>query len=495
MKEKRNIDDLFKEKFKNFEETPSPKVWNNIQAKLKENDDRKVIPLWLKLGGIAALLALLFTVGNSIFNINNTTTSPIVTKEHTEIKKLNTDKNTSPEKDNSLHTTTNNEAIASEEKTPKSNKQNNASTNNTTKKKEVSETSFAYKNNSQKTSTKVITNPNIKTSTGIKSRQDAYVNENIPTVTSENNNKNLIKKDIEVVSKKEAIATENGNDKNVISEENTSKTEAKKDNTKSIFDAINEIPEDKTIVASTDNKPNNRWDVTPTIAPIYYNTLGEGSSIDPSFSDNPKKGAVTFSYGVQVNYNVNKRLSIRSGLSNVNLSYATTGLELGTGSIASATESIDYQGRDIVTIPVDKGSLDNQDPDGGFGTITPKSTSGEVSLNQNISYYEVPLELKYALINNKFGINLIGGFSTLILGTNEVTVDAGDFNDVLGEANNLSSLSFTTNIGLGLNYSFSKKLMISIEPMFKYQLNPYTDAAVDFKPYYLGLYSGLSFKF
>ena len=34
MKEKQNIDDLFKERFKNFETTPSPQVWKNIQAKL-----------------------------------------------------------------------------------------------------------------------------------------------------------------------------------------------------------------------------------------------------------------------------------------------------------------------------------------------------------------------------------------------------------------------------------------------------------------------------
>jgi hypothetical protein len=69
MKKNKNIDKLFKERFKNFEASPSPDVWNKIQAKLKEKDDRKVIPLWFKLGGIAALFALLFTIGNSILNV------------------------------------------------------------------------------------------------------------------------------------------------------------------------------------------------------------------------------------------------------------------------------------------------------------------------------------------------------------------------------------------------------------------------------------------
>ena len=60
MKKNKNIDEYFKERFKNFEVSPSPDVWNKIQAKLKEKDVRKVIPIWYKLGGVAALFALLF---------------------------------------------------------------------------------------------------------------------------------------------------------------------------------------------------------------------------------------------------------------------------------------------------------------------------------------------------------------------------------------------------------------------------------------------------
>ena len=65
MKEKKNIDNIFKEGFNNFEAPPSPRVWENIQAQLeKEKKERKVIPLWVRLGGVAALIALLLSVGN-----------------------------------------------------------------------------------------------------------------------------------------------------------------------------------------------------------------------------------------------------------------------------------------------------------------------------------------------------------------------------------------------------------------------------------------------
>ena len=69
MKEKKNIDNIFNEGFKDFEATPSPRVWENIQAELKKDKkERKVIPLWIKLSGVAALLALLLTVGDSLYN-------------------------------------------------------------------------------------------------------------------------------------------------------------------------------------------------------------------------------------------------------------------------------------------------------------------------------------------------------------------------------------------------------------------------------------------
>ncbi|HBY67528.1 MAG TPA: hypothetical protein DEG69_07095, partial [Flavobacteriaceae bacterium] len=112
-------------------------------------------------------------------------------------------------------------------------------------------------------------------------------------------------------------------------------------------------------------------------------------------------------------------------------------------------------------------------PMDGFGSVTPKSTGGNAQIIQDISYYEVPLELKYAIVNNRFGVNMIGGLSTLFLGNNEISVEDGGFRSVLGEANNLNQVSFTTNVGVGFDYKISKRLKFNVEPMFKYQLNPY----------------------
>jgi hypothetical protein len=486
MKKNKNIDELFKERFKNFEATPSPDVWNKIQAKIKEKDDRKLIPLWIKLGGIAALLALVFTLGNSMLNAPlNKTNAPIVNENPTEINSENTNNiivdNHDVIQDEIVLIEDNNEVKSTDELLVKK------SSNSINKSQEANTSETTVASNNKKSTIS-------ENSEVIITEKEDIANDNSNLL--DKTNEQLVNKDSEINKNIEAVAVnENVNDKSEKSS-NTENTEVvKEENKKSIFDAINENSEEEVVIAKLDNTPDNRWEVTPNVAPVYYNTLSEGSSIDPSFSDNPKNGDLNIAYGVKVSCNLNKRLSVRSGVSNVNLSYSTTGLDLGTGPISASTASIEYSNRNNVTIVLDRGALANQNSDNPFGNITPKSTNGETYLNQKISYYEMPVELNYAIINKKFGINVIGGFSTLLLGNNEVSVEAGDFNEVLGEASNLSSISFTTNVGFGLNYSFSKKLMINVEPMFKYQLNPYTDSSVDFKPYYIGVYSGLSFKF
>jgi type VI protein secretion system component VasF len=57
MKDKKNLERLFQENFKDFEENPPEIVWKNIEEKLnKKEKKRRVIPIWWKLSGVAALL-------------------------------------------------------------------------------------------------------------------------------------------------------------------------------------------------------------------------------------------------------------------------------------------------------------------------------------------------------------------------------------------------------------------------------------------------------
>jgi len=83
MSDKKNIDRLFQEKLKDFEVTPNNSVWENISKELfARKKQRKIIPLWWKITGIAASLLLFLSLGSLFFK--NDTTIP-------EQKIVNTD--------------------------------------------------------------------------------------------------------------------------------------------------------------------------------------------------------------------------------------------------------------------------------------------------------------------------------------------------------------------------------------------------------------------
>jgi len=92
-------------------------------------------------------------------------------------------------------------------------------------------------------------------------------------------------------------------------------------------------------------------------------------------------------------------------------------------------------------------------------------------------------------------VNLIGGFSSLFLLNNSISLTAGDETTQMGEANNVNSINFSTNIGLGIDYDFTPKIKLNIEPLFKYQLNTFSEVDGSFNPFSIGIYSGLTFKF
>ena len=114
---------------------------------------------------------------------------------------------------------------------------------------------------------------------------------------------------------------------------------------------------------------------------------------------------------------------------------------------------------------------------------------------QEFGYLEVPMELNYSLMDRKLNIDLIGGISSLFLVNNSVTLESSGSSTEMGQANNLNDVNFSTNIGLGVNYELTDKMKVHLEPMFKYQLNTFSDTEGNFQPYSLGIYTGMSFKF
>ena len=85
---KKNLDKLFQEKLSDFSDAPDEKVWQSIEVSLdKKKKSRKVIPIWWKFGGVAAVMAIALYIINP-FEENNVA-DPIITESEIQEDKTN----------------------------------------------------------------------------------------------------------------------------------------------------------------------------------------------------------------------------------------------------------------------------------------------------------------------------------------------------------------------------------------------------------------------
>lgn len=235
-----------------------------------------------------------------------------------------------------------------------------------------------------------------------------------------------------------------------------------------------------------------KWKIVPNVAPVYYNSLTSGSPIADDFKENKKKGKFTASYGIGVGYALNKRLSVRTGVNMLEVGYDTQDV-----AIYSSQETTGDQHLKNINFSSQGAKMNIAGLDTYSSSLMPSSLSSlfDSNLSQRFGYLEVPLELSYQLSDKKLRVDLVAGVSTFFLNKNEIYAENKTGAIYIGEANNLNNMSYSTNLGIGLEYKISKKLNFNFDPMFKYQLNAFSNDSGNFRPYILGVYSGLSYNF
>jgi len=221
MSDKKNIDRLFQEKLKNFEVTPKASVWENISSELHSSQkQRKGIPLWQKIIGVAASIMLLIAIGNFFLNTNSDSDIP-------ENNVINTDSNTTiqnnsnPDKTKVIEDTSNPINVVDTDSKEKSvsdsdiNLNSNTNNSNTTLNKYQNPTSNVVSNNKS--------NP-IKKDVGSKDLNDLIKDNKVSDVAENSTKSNSFQNKMEskenpknTIGKKHINSTINELDKSVES--------------------------------------------------------------------------------------------------------------------------------------------------------------------------------------------------------------------------------------------------------------------------------------
>src|SRR5690606_532034 len=129
----KKIDRLFQEKFKDFEATPREEVWQNIEAKLKKKKKRRVVPIWFRLSGAAAVLLIGLLAGRMLFFETETPQQIATTPDE---PKNSTDSINSNVSGNNLIPSTQ-ESIASEANLPENSTTNQSEAGNSDRSDEI----------------------------------------------------------------------------------------------------------------------------------------------------------------------------------------------------------------------------------------------------------------------------------------------------------------------------------------------------------------------
>lgn len=512
--DRKHIDRLFQEKLKDFEAKPSSSVWENIETKMEfEEKDIKVIPLWAKLSGVVAGLLLLFTLGNTLINSSKDqpNTNQIV---ETETDTNDPVKNSQNKKDGfDLNSGKKNAVVDFKDDKPVNEKLNPSEERDF----EQTEKQTLTQDESQRVATITQNNKSVsnkKTKNATLNKQNTAKNTVAGNTSINKNNTKIESETIKIV--KGVVDSEKGklaentnvkddhkkvaeNDKLKNDEFKTDKTttlnsdKLNETKTEDIEDAIAAIEEIEEEDSNTAESKINRWGIAPNIAPVYFNTLGTGSSINEQFNNNKKTGEVNMSYGILSSYAVNDKLSVRAGVNKLNLGYKTNNI-IVYNNVNPQPETqplrnveLSSEGQQLSFISAENFA---------FAQV-PNIISDQIngSIDQKLGFIEVPLEVEYKISDRKMGLRLIGGFSTFFLNENEVYSNFDGNNTYIGKATNINNTSYSANLGLGVDFKLSKTLNLNLEPTFKYQINTFNNTTGNFNPFIVGVYTGIRYKF
>ncbi|MES2411658.1 MAG: hypothetical protein V4535_09480 [Bacteroidota bacterium] len=498
MENRKDIGKAINDKLNSLDKSPKEQVWVGINEELQKKKKRRVAFyfFWTKVIGLLLIgtFATFYVYQNDGFDSDATTKS----KESTIVNGNNTtgdhgnltkdDSDIENPEANDRKANTNNEIPVEAESTSESKNRSSNSNGISIDKKSGNKTENLLTNKNKKASAKVtrknsgysssksekskLYSKAAKKKSAKKSKGKSEKEKNDLTLTEINSGK----KDTMLI---DLTSLQGKKSDEIISEAKSKKKDSlasKKE--KDLTKHINMYPKEK-----KDSLPvlsYRKFDFDVFISPTYYGFISKGSTIDRRLDSLPKKAEMKFSYGVGLTYGLSDKLSVRIGYSKVILSYVTKNAPIGTSNY----NGIDY-----------KPNISNETIFAAHNAIVTEVVfPANMDVTQNISYTEIPLEVKYKFLDKKFSLKSALGVSYLFLNENSVSIKTTNgFRQDIGKTKGLSKTSLSVNLGAEADYPLFKNMKIFVQPTFNYQINASSNS--NFKPYYFGIHTGIRYSF
>ncbi|HUX96756.1 MAG TPA: outer membrane beta-barrel protein [Bacteroidales bacterium] len=253
-----------------------------------------------------------------------------------------------------------------------------------------------------------------------------------------------------------------------------------------------------------------RWSVSAIASPTYYSQFSSsGNELAQQVMESDQT-RVSYTGGVGLSYKITSRFSIQSGLYYSSLGQEVGGVNAYSGfkqydnsksghnfEILTANGTVFSSNSDVFlnssNLPARVQSYYTNDV---FDPVKENLSYVSSTIFKDLSFLELPLILRYKIVDRKIDLNVIGGMSYNFLVNNSVyaVTDGGKY--PVGTTEGLNTVSLSSSLGMGMEYKLSENLSLNLEPTFRYYLNPFNSTnSGGFHPYSLGIFSGVSYKF
>jgi len=116
--------------------------------------------------------------------------------------------------------------------------------------------------------------------------------------------------------------------------------------------------------------------------------------------------------------------------------------------------------------------------------------------SQVFEFMEIPLFVRYRVVDSKVGVELITGLNAGIVVGNKAYIENQYGLQNIGETQDISTVNISGTLGMGVNYALGKHFAVAVEPRFNYYLNSINNnESVEFRPYRIGFYTGVTYEF
>lgn len=493
-----DIDKIFRDGLSGHSQRPPGFVWDNIEYELNKNRFKKRRNI---LYAVAASVVILISFGTGFLFHKNSENRNFMVKTELPAPVLNVDNNNQRFADaadkvpsrmtleSSLKTLDTKQP--QKELTAKENKELTAKENN---------------KKNKKTSKQQQREVNIKTKNKVKSEGTL-----LPPMFAEQNNYESAEENTVVLTGKSenlALIEKQKFDLALALEERDLKYE------------LRELPMyssyDETVLSNDYSKWSVGVNATPLVSYREVNGVDKSVLTEADILSNyeqqyqNEKPLVSYSAGVDVNYNITKRLKVQSGLYYSEIGQISQDVNINQSPIYYNADGEQYYSVNTsvgnVSVKGSQNQLVNQftdtkTPPGvevpGRETVDNSSLEPDLQTNfvQSFEYYEIPMVLNYKVIDRKLGLNMAGGISANILYQNKTFVEEnGDRYILDGQSENINDVGYNGIIGLAFDYPILSKLYFNFQPTFKYGLSSISKEN-QVHPYSFGVYTGLRYNF